>query len=120
MSILAAKHSSHFSTDPDIIAKRFDELKNKLREELKEELQAISGAADPSTSTANKTPKKSATTTPDKSARVVDTTDYFELVYECIHKRQRFLNIISLNSRNPVEPDIDLVILQALLNGEYR
>ena len=28
-----------------------------------------------------------------------------------------FLNVISLNSRNPVEPDIDLPILQALLNG---
>lgn len=50
--------------------------------------------------------------------RAVDKTDYFELVYECIHTRNNFLNIISLNSRNPVEPDIDLVILQALLIGK--
>jgi hypothetical protein len=47
----------------------------------------------------------------------VDKTDYFELVYECIHTRNNFLNVISLNSRNPVEPDIDLVILQALLTA---
>jgi hypothetical protein len=30
------------------------------------------------------------------------------------------LNVISLNSRNPVEPDIDLVILQALLYGKKK
>ncbi|UJR33550.1 hypothetical protein I4U23_020992 [Adineta vaga] len=105
------------NADPTTISKRFDDLKKKLREELKEELQAISGTGDTSTSVGGKTPRKSSATTTDKNARVVDSTDYFELVYECIHTRRRFLNIISLNSRNPVEPDIDLVILQALLNA---
>jgi hypothetical protein len=45
-------------------------------------------------------------------------TDYFELVYECIDTRINFLNIVSLNARSPVEPDIDLAILRALLNGK--
>jgi hypothetical protein len=58
--------------------------------------------------------------TTNNHARDDDTTDYFELVYECIHTRTIFLNVISLNSRNPVEPDIDLVILHALLKGKKQ
>ena len=56
-------------------------------------------------------------TTNDPVPSRVDNTDYFELVYECIDTRKIFLNIVSLTARNPVEPDIDLAILQALLNG---
>ncbi|CAF0985618.1 unnamed protein product, partial [Rotaria sordida] len=90
--------------DPVILTKRYDELKIKLREELKEELRAISGS--------NERPR-----TTDNSAHSVDKTDYFELVYECIHTRRNFLNVISLSSHQSVEPDIDLVILQTLLNA---
>lgn len=85
-----------------------------MREDLTEELGGISGE-----SSGAKTPRKGG----DKgkgdraAARPADTADYFELVYECIHTRQNFLNIVSLNSRNPIEPDIDLAILQALLKG---
>jgi hypothetical protein len=104
-----------FSNDPNILLKRNDEIKNKLHEELKDELRAISSAGD---APAAKPLHKSPATTADKKPRVVDSTDYFELVYECLQTRRNFLNIISLNSRNPVEPDIDLVILQALLNGK--
>jgi len=109
-----------FSNDPNILLQRNEEIKNKLREELRDELRAISGAGDTSATTTVKPPRKSAATTADKKPRDADTTDYFELVYECLQTRRNFLNIISLNSRNPVEPDIDLVILQALLNGEKR
>ncbi len=106
-----------FSLEPSALSKRYDELKNKLREELKEELRAISG--DTAAPTAGKAPRKTLPNTTDNTkTRAVDKTDYFELVYECIHTRNNFLNVISLNSRNPVEPDIDLVILQALLTGK--
>jgi len=81
-------------------SKRVD-LKNKLRDELNEDLSAFTGDANPQKA----------------GGRATDTTDYFELVFECVDKRMNFLNVISLNSRNPVEPDIDLAILQALLNG---
>jgi len=104
-----------FSNDPNILLQRNEEIKNKLREELKDELRAISGAVEPSAAAGAKPPRKSIA---DKKPRDADTTDYFELVYECLQTRRNFLNIISLNSRNPVEPDIDLVILQALLNGK--
>ncbi|CAF0905041.1 unnamed protein product [Rotaria sordida] len=90
--------------DPNILTKRYDELKIRLREELKEELGAISNS--------NERPS-----TADIGTRSIDRTDYFELVYECIHTRRNFLNVISLSSRQSVEPDIDLVILQALLNA---
>ncbi|CAF3349545.1 unnamed protein product [Rotaria sp. Silwood1] len=81
-----------------------DELKIRLREELKDDLRVISGSAD--------TPIAA-----DTKPHPDDKDDYFELVYECFHKRRHFLNVISLNSRYPVEPDIDLAILQALLNA---
>ncbi|CAF4493127.1 unnamed protein product, partial [Rotaria sp. Silwood2] len=90
--------------DPNILKKRYDDLKSKLREELKAELRAISGSTDTPNPTDNK-------------ARSIDTTDYFQLVYDCVHTRTNFLNVISLNSRHTGEPDIDLVILQALLNA---
>ncbi len=48
---------------------------------------------------------------------VNDEIDYFELIYECIEKRNLFLNFIDLKVHNHIEPDIDLAILQALLNG---
>ena len=88
-----------------------------MREDLKEELGRINSGE----STGGKTPRKGA----DKgkgdraAARPEDTKDFFELVYECIHTKQNFLNIVSLNSRNPIEPDIDLAILQALLKGNW-
>jgi hypothetical protein len=105
-----------FSVEANVLSKRYEELKNKLREELKEELGAISGDTAPN---AGKAPRKTVPNAADNAkTRAVDKTDYFELVYECIHTRNNFLNIISLNSRNPVEPDIDLVILQALLIGK--
>ena len=107
-----------FSGDSSAALKSLEELKNKLREELKLELRAISGAVDTVPSSADKPGRKNNAGKADTGARGVDTTDYFELVFECIDTRTNFLNVISLNSRSPVEPDIDLVILQALLNGE--
>jgi hypothetical protein len=107
-----------FSGDSSAALKSLEELKNKLREELKHELRAISGAGDTAPTSADKPGRKNPAGKGDASARVVDTTDYFELVFECIDTRTNFLNVISLNSRSPVEPDIDLVILQALLNGK--
>ncbi|CAF4196956.1 unnamed protein product, partial [Rotaria sordida] len=90
--------------DSDTLAKYYDELKIKLREDLKDELLSINGPVD-------------IPATPDNHAHLTDNKDNFELVYECIHTRRNFLHIISLSSRHLVEPDIDLAILQALLKG---
>jgi hypothetical protein len=107
-----------YSIDSSVVFKRNDDLKNKLREELKEELGKISSGGDGPAANPAKAPRKNGPTPGDNNERTPDTTDYFELVYECVHTRKNFLNVITLNSRNPVEPDIDLVILQALLNGK--
>jgi hypothetical protein len=104
--------------EPSTVLKRYEELKNKLREDLKGEVRGISGAGDAAGD--GKTARKNTLTKGETKPRPVDTTDYFELVYECIHTRTHFLNIVSLNSRSPVEPDIDLAILQALLNGKEK
>ena len=93
-----------FSIDPDTLAKYYDELKIRLREDLKDELLSINGPVD--------TP-----ITTNHHGYHTDEKDNFELVYECIHTRRNFLNIISFSSRHLVEPDIDLAILQALLKG---
>lgn len=90
-------------------------MKNKLREELKQELLAISGAGDAGAGGGGKSARKG-----DKKPRTTDETDYFELVYECVDKRINFLNVVSLDSRILVEPDIDLAILQALLKGKHQ
>ncbi|CAF4343328.1 unnamed protein product [Rotaria sp. Silwood2] len=59
---------------------------------------AIDGPSDPSTPTNKR-------------------NDSFELVYECLHKRRNFLNIINLYSRDSIELDFDLIILKVLLNA---
>ncbi|CAF2960103.1 unnamed protein product [Rotaria sp. Silwood2] len=90
--------------DPDTLAKHYNELKIRLREDLKDELLSINGSADTHVTT-------------DHHEHRTDDKDNFDLVYECIHTRRNFLNIISLSSRHLVEPDIDLAILQALLKA---
>lgn len=104
-------HYAFHSLEANVVARRWEELKNKLREDLRNEIRAISGGGDGG----SKAPRQS---NAEGRKKAPDSTDYFELVYECLYTRPNFLNIISLNSRNPVEPDIDLVILQALLNGK--
>ena len=78
------------------------EFKDELREKVKDEL--------------DRTLESSGENNRDE----IDTTDYFDLVYQCLQKQFKFLNIITLNPRNPIEPDIDLVILHALLNGKIK
>ena len=95
-------------------------MKNKLREELKNELLAISGGSNAANPDKSKRLQNDTAATTDRPTRSNDKVDYFELVYECVLTRTNFLNVISLNSRYPVEPDIDLVILQALLNGNKK
>ncbi|CAF1369223.1 unnamed protein product, partial [Rotaria sordida] len=102
--------------DVPTILRRYDELKNRLREDLKEELRAISGAGDRLGAGGGKK-MQNLTIAGESKQRKEDSVDYFSLVYECIDTRTNFLNIISLHSRSPVEPDIDLAILQALLNA---
>jgi len=106
--------------DPIILARRCNELKNKLRDELREEINEINGVGDVTRANLAKAPRRNALTTSEKKARTTDTIDYFELVYECIDTRINFLNVVSLNSRSPVDPDIDIAILQALLNGKNK
>lgn len=94
-----------------------EDLRKRLREELKEDLRAISGGGDTVTPTGQKPSRQQDTTSKNTTTQSADKIDHFELVFECIHTRPNFLNIISLSSSNSVEPDIDLVILQALLKG---
>ncbi|CAF1410497.1 unnamed protein product, partial [Rotaria sordida] len=103
----------------DLFSKAFQLYEENCQkfEHMDKKQKQISGAIDASSSNTDKILRKTATTDKTKS---VDEPDYFELVYECIHTHKTFLNIISLNSRNPIEPDIDLVILQALLNATSR
>ncbi|CAM4802278.1 unnamed protein product [Rotaria magnacalcarata] len=108
---------ANLHSDPATIQRHNDELKNKLREALKDKILEISGAGDAAGDGANKNPSKPAGSTGETKRREGDSTDYFELVYQCIEKRKNFLNVISLNARNPVEPDIDVAILKALLNA---
>ena len=107
MSIILLLSSS---LEPSVLESRYEELKNKLREELRAELLVIDGSEDAD----GKAPRKSG------KKRPADTTDYFQLVYECVATRTTFLNVVSLDARNLVEPDIDLAILRALLNGKHQ
>ncbi|CAF4221594.1 unnamed protein product, partial [Rotaria sordida] len=90
--------------DSDILAKYYDELKIRLREDLNDELLSINGSVNTYVTT-------------DHHAHCTDDKNNFELVYECICIRRNFLNIISLSLHHLVEPDIDLAILQALLKA---
>ncbi|CAF0789998.1 unnamed protein product [Adineta ricciae] len=105
------------NADPGTILRRYDEIKNKLREDLRDEIRGINGGIDPSIAGNARSARRGTVTTNDPVPPRVDNTDYFELVYECIDTRKIFLNIVSLTARNSVEPDIDLAILQALLNA---
>ncbi|CAF0806293.1 unnamed protein product [Adineta ricciae] len=51
-----------------------------------------------------------------ETSNATDGTDYFQLIYECIHTRRVYLNFIDLKLHSPTEADLDLAILQALLN----
>ncbi len=106
--------------DPTILARRCNELKNKLRDELRDEINEINGVGDVTRANLARAPRRNALPTNEKKPRTTDTIDYFELVYECINTRINFLNVVSLNSRSPVDPDIDIAILQALLNGKNK
>ena len=88
-----------------------------MREALNEELTDIigEGGAKREETAGQKLGMKQKDERPPRSP---DTRDYFQMVFECVHTRHNFLNIITLDARNPVEPDIDLAILRALLNGK--
>lgn len=94
--------------DPNTLLQRYDVLKKNLRRDLEEDLKDIHGDKN----------LAAATNPREKTNEASERTDYFELVYECVHTKHNFLNIITLDPRNPVEPDIDLAILRALLSGE--
>lgn len=49
------------------------------------------------------------------SAENTTTTDYFQLIYECIETHKTFLNFVDFKTHSQVEPDIDLALLQAVL-----
>ncbi|CAF3872778.1 unnamed protein product, partial [Rotaria sp. Silwood1] len=101
--------------------KNYDELKNKLRERLTKELDEITHLGDGPNINGDRTPRQTpfqdVPTTNERKTPTDDSSVCFELVYACIDKRRNFLNIVSLNSQSPVEPDIDLVILTALLKA---
>ena len=84
------------------LEEKTEEIKSKLREKL----ELID--------------TKSKTSTDTDLHSENDGIDYFELIYECVEKRNIFLNFIDLKAYSRSEPDIDLAILQALLNGKQK
>ncbi|CAF2112637.1 unnamed protein product [Rotaria magnacalcarata] len=99
------------NTQPTTVQENNDELRYKLQEALKDIMSEISGE------TAAKPGKKAQKPTVESKRPESETVDYFELVYECVVERRNFLSVVSLNPRDPVEPDIDVAILKALLNA---
>ncbi|CAM4760304.1 unnamed protein product [Rotaria magnacalcarata] len=99
------------NTQPTTVQENNDELRYKLQEALKDIISEISGE------TAAKPGKKAQKPTVESKRPESETVDYFELVYECVVERRNFLSVVSLNPRDPVEPDIDVAILKALLNA---
>ncbi len=87
------------SEDPSSLKEKNEQIKTKLREKL----QIIDNKLNTS-----------------PNIDLSDEIDYFELIYECIETRNIFLNFIDLKVHSYVEPDIDLAILQALLNGNEK
>ncbi len=88
-----------FSEDPSTIREKNEQIKTKLREKL----QIIDNKLNSGS-----------------MMNLSDGIDYFELIYECIETRNIFLNFIDLKVHSHIEPDIDLAILQALLNGKQN
>ena len=74
-----------------------EQIKNKIRERL----QIVN----------HELAETSCTNAPDEGI------DYFELIYECVEKRNIFLNFIDFNCHNLTGDDVDLAILQARLKG---
>lgn len=109
-----------FSSNSNAILKNKDEIKNKLREDLRDKVTEISRAGDGADASNENKETKTKNSTDQTKQTQRTTIDYFELVYQCIEKRRNFLNVVRLNAHNPVEPDIDEAILKALLNGKYR
>ncbi|CAF3978895.1 unnamed protein product [Rotaria magnacalcarata] len=99
------------NTQPTTVQENNDELRYKLQEALKDIISEISGE------TTAKPGKKAQKLRVESKRRESVTVDYFELVYECVVERRNFLSVVSLNPRDPVEPDIDVAILKALLNA---
>lgn len=46
-----------------------------------------------------------------------DGTDFFELIYECVHTRNQYLNFIDLKGHRVDGGDVTFAILQALFKG---
>ncbi|CAM4879980.1 unnamed protein product [Rotaria socialis] len=106
------KHSAATkNTQPTTVQTNNDELRNKLQKALKDIISDISGESGA------KSGKKAQKPAVELKQRESVTVDYFELVYECVVTRRNFLSVVSLNPRDPVEPDIDVAILKALLNA---
>ena len=87
---------SWFSTDQKNLPEQKEQIKKRLREKLKINNDEV-----------NQT---------NSSGSV--SSDYFELIYECIETRHILLNIVNFNAHSLIDSDVDLAILQALLNGK--
>ncbi|CAF3786458.1 unnamed protein product [Rotaria sp. Silwood1] len=96
---------------------RAENIKKQLREALNKELCEIDPVTNVSQASKNKNTSKKLTSKMETKSQEVDSIDCFESVYRCVTQRLKFLNIVSLNAKGPVEPDIDLAILKALLKA---
>jgi hypothetical protein len=82
------------SNNPALLFERNEQMKNKIYEKLKIFNDEINGY-------------------------LLDMED-FQFIYQCIEKQMIFLNFIDFKLHNHLEPDVDLAILQALLNGNQN
>ena len=91
--------------------------KAKLREELEKEVREICKSTEKDILEAEKMNEQPNLRTRRKSFSFSSADLCFEQLYECVSTRTNYLNIVNLSSRDSSEPDIDRVILQALLKG---
>ena len=93
-------------------------IKAKLREALEKEVLEICKSTEKENPVAEKTAEEPNIRTRRRSFSSSAADQCFERLFECVSTRTNYLNIVKLSSRDSSEPDIDRVILQALLKGK--
>ncbi|CAF0729712.1 unnamed protein product [Adineta ricciae] len=87
------------SSDESVLAEENELIKNKLRHSLRIVDEDLA--------------KTSCTNAPP------DGTDFFELIYECVHKQSKYLNFIDFKGNHISGDSVVLSILQALFKANY-
>jgi hypothetical protein len=108
-----------FSSERQNTARPTNSIKTKLREELHKEIIEICGIVDRGTTKNEKKPETTNGRPRRRSMVATNVNECFDWVYECVSTRSNYLNIVSMKMGVSGTPEIDRVILQALLNGKH-